>query len=760
MLNKMLVFYQTACRQFSRSEWAVKLLRLSLSGVPHAAPGLVMIQIDGLSREQLERAQKNGRLPFLERLLGKEHYKTHTLYTGLPSSTPAVQGELFYGVKGCVPEFSFRDKESGKIFKMYEPASAVTVEGRLRQKGKGLLEGGSSYSNIFTGGAAESHFCAADLGLDHFFRAVNPLVFPILFFLYLDIFLRTAVLLIIEFFLAVWDCIRGTVNGRHFFRELTFIPTRVVTCILFRELIVAGAAIDMARGLPIIHLNLIGYDEQAHRRGPSSVFAHWSLRGIDHAIERLWSSAHQSARRDYDVWVYSDHGQESNLSYTKIHGVSVQEAFDDILGEKTIGERIIAMGPVGIAYLPHPLEAAEMEKLALKLVETAGIPHVLKADGPGRATVWSKEGRWTLPDQAEAVFGADHPFLEDIAEDMVRLCHHPDAGDCVFLGWKRDGSVTSFMLENGTHAGPGVRETGAFALLPQDAPVSFGGKKYLRPLDLREGVQCLLNRTSCAIFSKSGKSKTSPSHLRVMTYNVHSAVGMDGKIRPGRIARVIARHNPDVIALQELDVRLERTEGVDQVSQIAQELEMSYHFHPSYILEDGQYGNAILSRFPMKLMGVMGFPKSGKSLKEEPRGALWVAVDVGGTTLHFINTHLSIWPKERLAQAEVLCAEWLEKNKSTDPLILCGDFNASPDSPVYQRMTSLLMDAQKSPGRGQPQRTWFGSYPLTRIDHVFVNSLVEVTDVDVPRTRLERAASDHLPLIVEVRLPDLVFEGF
>ena len=75
---------------------------------------------------------------------------------------------------------------------------------------------------------------------------------------------------------------------------------------------------DISRGLPIIHINFLGYDEQSHRRGPHSRFAHWTLKGIDDAIARLWRAANHAAWRHYEVWVYSDHGQAPVLSLIHI----------------------------------------------------------------------------------------------------------------------------------------------------------------------------------------------------------------------------------------------------------------------------------------------------------------------------------------------------------------------------------------------------------------------------------------------------------
>ena len=112
MLGRIETSLRRLRRSLSRSVWLARLLRLPVSEGAPTRPGLIMIQIDGLSQPQFERALKHGELPFLRRLIKREHYQLHAHYSGLPSTTPAVQAELFYGVKGAVPAFSFRDHES------------------------------------------------------------------------------------------------------------------------------------------------------------------------------------------------------------------------------------------------------------------------------------------------------------------------------------------------------------------------------------------------------------------------------------------------------------------------------------------------------------------------------------------------------------------------------------------------------------------------------------------------------------------------
>jgi hypothetical protein len=509
-------------------------------------PGLVLIQIDGLSRRQLERAMAKGRLPFLAQLLRKHGYELHSLYSGLPSSTPAMTAELLYGVKCAVPSFSFYDRPSRTIFRMFNPGSARRVDQRLLAQGPPLLAGGSAYAGIYTGGAAETHFCACTMALDDLFRRRYPLRLFILLLFSVYSLVRVGVLLAIESLLAVVDCGRGLIAGQDLWKELRFVPSRVGVSVLMRELATIGAKVDVTRGLPVIYLDLVGYDEQAHRRGPSSRFAHWSLKGIDRAIARIWRAARRSSQRDYDVWVFSDHGSEETSSCLHKTGWTLQKAITEVFGEavKTyVGEHdnagaqserthssmvgrssirprvmpwhenrgsaelaevespveppepvVAAMGPIGHVYVDRTLDRRERDRLAESLVQRAKIPMVTVVEGPDHVRVWRQDGQFVLPDDAALVFAPDHPFLPELVCDFMTVCRHPDAGEFMLWGWNRTGPSCAFSVETGSHGGPGPEETHAFALLPGGAPVRVGEKGYLRPLDLRQAALRRLGR--------------------------------------------------------------------------------------------------------------------------------------------------------------------------------------------------------------------------------------------------------------------------
>lgn len=780
----------------SRSEWVIRLLGLSRSAGTGAEAGLLMIQIDGLSRKQFESALKNGKMPFLNQLIHREGYHLHTLYSGLPASTPAVQGELFYGVKGAVPAFSFVEQNSGKVMRMFDAESVTHVQETLEKKDPGLLKDGSSYAGIYSGGSKEAHFCPENFGWDHLKRGFNP--FTLISFILIHGFslIRTGGLVLLECVLAFMDFVHGLIAGKDLFRELRFVPTRVAISILLRDLVAICATVDIARGLPVIFLNYLGYDEQAHRRGPSSAFAHWTLKGIDDSIKRLVKSTRRSARRDYEVWVYSDHGQEEVISYLEENGKTVKQAIAEVLGSidfpqphshrgkrgvqfvrskwlggsilnrlvgdadsendnEEFGAVVTAMGSLGHVYLPGPIAQEERDSLARRFVEEANIPLVLAPGSLKSAKAWTPEGSFTLPEDAAQILGESHPFLEEAAQDLVELCRHTNAGDLIISGWRCGKKSLSFPMENGSHTGPGPEETRAFALLPATTPVHYReDKEYFRPLDLRQGAIHILNERPARKPTRALVSRETFLPLRVMTYNVHCCINMDGKISPARIAKIIAHYDPDIVALQELDVKRMRTGNIDQAHYIAETLEMEYHFHPALKVEEEKYGDAIFSRYPMRLVRAGPLPTLPHRTGLESRGALWTAIKVGDSEIQIFNTHFGLRSQERMVQSEALLGhEWLGHPDRKNPTIICGDFNALPNSRVCRNIRRSFRDAQHLLDDHRPQRTFFGKYPLGRIDHVFVSPEIAVERVDVPRTALTLSASDHLPLIVELRIP-------
>ncbi len=798
MLVRLTTALRHLRRRFSRAEWWVRRSGWSTSTEANHAPGLLFIQIDGLARRELERALARGRLPGLRRLQQRQGYRLHDFYPGLPASTPAVQGELHYGQPAAVPAFSFLDPRADGIEMMMSPDAAKRIEADLAAHAPGLLEGGSSWSNIYTGGAAqaESHFCGASLGLGDLWRTGKLRNLVLFAFLHFPSFLRLLALLPVEFVLAVSDALRGTLIQRQpWTREFIFVFARVLVCVGLRELITLGAKVDLARGLPIIHVNFLGYDEQSHRRGPSSAFAHWTLKGIDRAITHLHRTARRAHRRDYEVWIFSDHGQIHSTPFShrveggletlvRRHLAALGYAADPasaprsqsgttaatLLGGPRRQRRqhrardrarlsvfeqevfaLAAMGPVGHLYLAHDLPPDHLRRLAANLV-AAGVPGML-IPGPDHTATWlTARGEFSLPQDCQALPHPE-PLRPLVAQDLAALAHHPQGGQLVALGWSPSGDAYTFAEENGSHAGPSPEETGAFLLLPAHVrlPVT---QRALRPRELRALARHHLGRqtapTSPADPPPSG-DRPDPIHLRVATLNTHACIGMDGRCSPARVARLIRSLEVDVIALQELDLGRHRTRHEDQLVELATRT----GFHAAWCPcvshhNNAAYGHGLLSRYPILSTHTDRLPHRGSL---EPRGVLRTCIQVEDTRVHVLSTHLGLTRWERLSQVRALLGPLgFDQIPADEPVLLLGDLNTAGGSLPYRLLARQLRNVQAHCHGHVGQATFPSFYPIRQLDHIFVSAHFGIRAVDIPRSELTRLASDHLPLVADLQL--------
>ncbi len=245
---------------------------------------------------------------------------------------------------------------------------------------------------------------------------------------------------------------------------------------------------------------------------------------------------------------------------------------------------------------------------------------------------------------------------------------------------------------------------------------------------------------------------------RILSYNVHRCVGTDRRLDIGRVAAVIAAAKPDIVALQEVDVGRARTGGVDQAHELARRLEMDFAFNAALRVAEELYGDAILTLAPQRVVKAGPLPGYDRLPRLEPRGALWVEVDIGAITVQVINTHLGLVPSEQHAQARALVGErWLSHPLRRDPLILAGDFNASRRTLTHRTLAAALTDARQAarPRRQRPRATatFPSPAPVLNIDHVFASAEIRVVAVSVPADLLARTASDHRPLVVDFDLP-------
>lgn len=231
-------------------------------------------------------------------------------------------------------------------------------------------------------------------------------------------------------------------------------------------------------------------------------------------------------------------------------------------------------------------------------------------------------------------------------------------------------------------------------------------------------------------------------HLVLASYNIHRGVGLDRRRDLDRIAAVIAEISPDVVGLQEV-VRDAGPGHADQAAYLASRLGMELVMCVTRAHGGGTYGNAVLTRLP-----VLGSSTCDLSQgRREPRAALRVDLGANGRTLHVFNCHFGLALGERRRQLELLAAFIRDSRALAGPRVLMGDFNEWHRGPV----TRGLRLEFSSPMR-RMRRTHPAVFPLFTLDRIYWDVELEGESFHAHRSRLARVASDHLPVVVRLRL--------
>lgn len=250
-----------------------------------------------------------------------------------------------------------------------------------------------------------------------------------------------------------------------------------------------------------------------------------------------------------------------------------------------------------------------------------------------------------------------------------------------------------------------------------------------------------------------GCAAPEPTEVRVLCYNIRHGRGMDGAVDLERIAAVIRAADPDLVALQEVDRGVRRTDRVDQPARLGELTGMTAVFEKNIDFQGGEYGNAILTRLPIVHHTNHHLPQVRPN---EQRGMLEVRVRAGPHELVFLNTHFDSRPDDTERMASVELFEGLLRTEAVGgerrgdlPVILTGDINATPDSRVLQRLFTLMHDA--CPPEMNDVFTFRSDNPTKRIDYILYNDhpdlrCLEYQVIDEPM------ASDHRPILAVFEL--------
>lgn len=238
--------------------------------------------------------------------------------------------------------------------------------------------------------------------------------------------------------------------------------------------------------------------------------------------------------------------------------------------------------------------------------------------------------------------------------------------------------------------------------------------------------------------------------LTLLTYNIHSGVGLDKRYDLGRIRRVLNEERPDIAALQELECGSGRTALDDQAAVLARDLSLTTSFCATRAAGAGTFGIGILTAFP--ILRQQQYDLS-YGTEREPRYCLRADLEIEpGAILHVFNCHLGLGARERTFQRNQMVSDAILLSKDLhQPVIVMGDFNDRPIPIVNRKLRQHFTDAFTAAGKRWGPTFKFGPFPL-RLDHIYLSRGIRVVECHVRNDRLARVASDHRPVIATVEV--------
>lgn len=500
--------------------------------VATTVPGVLMIQIDGLSAPLARWAIQAGNLPTLTRWIRSGSHTLAEWHAQLPATTPASQAGLLHGASAHVPAFRWLEKETGRLVVTNHPKDAEYVEHGCSD-GRGLLaDGGVSLSNVFSGDASVSLLTMSTVGRRDRRRGPTREVSSYLvdpFGLTRSLVL-TAGEMIKEVFQARRQRARDIEPRVH--RAASYVALRGVTNVLLRDLNLNLAAEHMMRGAPAVYCDFVDYDEIAHHAGPTRAESLASLDGIDWVLGTLEQLA-RSAPRPYHLVVLSDHGQSQGATFLQRYGTTLEDlvrrlmagdgadvatAPDDeqwgrvrallteVSGEQRMVGRlahsvlapeqppppgpaegpelvVVASGNLGMVYLARERRRLTLEEIEARhpnlltgLIAHPGIGFAMVRSSARGPVALGRDGVHHLADGR--VDGADPlaPFGPHAADDLRRHDTLPHVGDIVLnsLLDPATGEVAAFEELVGCHGGLGGWQTRPVLIHPAGWPAPDG----------------------------------------------------------------------------------------------------------------------------------------------------------------------------------------------------------------------------------------------------------------------------------------------
>ncbi|MBW2451183.1 MAG: alkaline phosphatase family protein [Deltaproteobacteria bacterium] len=321
--------------------------------------GFVGVQIDGLSFPHMQQALDRGYLPQIERYLRRGH-KMVEYHAGIPSTTPAAQSVIFYGLEGGVPAFRWYEKASGQIITCNDPDHVQMFREKLFKGKRGLLESGSSYCNIIDGDAARSIFTVSSPHPQTLFGRLGGMRILMLMLLNPLRVCRMLFATLIEYYINRKDEWYHQRKRKWRTTEGLFPLIRILCNVILRELQTFGVIADIYTGVPRIYTTYSGYDEIAHHFGPDSWPAMKNLIYTDRRIGEIIRAVEHIAGADYLLVILSDHGQTPGYPFQKRFGATLGDVVSAFLRENqtaTISSGQLQFTHIQLSYLEKELDA-------------------------------------------------------------------------------------------------------------------------------------------------------------------------------------------------------------------------------------------------------------------------------------------------------------------------------------------------------------------------------------------------------------------
>lgn len=452
-------------------------------------PGMLVIQIDGLSMPVLENAVRAGRMPVVDEMLRSGGYALDPWTPLLPSVTPASQAGILHGRNDGIPGFRWYEKESQRLFVADHPEDADEITRRVSD-GRGLLSGGgASVGNLVTGDAEHVYLTMARIGVD--VRRFHG------FFVKTVDYGRLVVLMVGEFLKELYQAERqrgrGVVPRMH--RGLAYAAERAITNVALRTISTSLVIEQLYRPVPIVYVDYTGYNAIAHHCGPEREEAIDALAGIDRSIGALLKAL-GDAPRPYEVVILSDHGQSLGFTFRQQFGVTLEQVIETLvddaprtLGATGGGERrptpqnggpshdlvVAAPGNLALVYLaahPGTLGAETIDRLypglAVGLAKHPGVELVAARSESGGLLLRTGHRCERFENGDGSTAELLRQFGPTAAAALVRLASFDNAGDLLLLGAldRERSEVLSFEELVGSHGGLGGWQTHAFLLHP------------------------------------------------------------------------------------------------------------------------------------------------------------------------------------------------------------------------------------------------------------------------------------------------------